>query len=60
MQTNPTPSFSHRPPGEAQPGQVPGPGQHGGGADQAQQPGGGHQGLPEAAHPVQAAAEQGQ
>ena len=45
--------FSHSPSVQTQPGQVPSPGQHGGRLDQDEQPGGGHQGLPEAAVALQ-------
>ena len=45
--------FSHSPSVQTQPGQVPSPGQHGGRLDQDDQPGGGHQGLPEAAVTLQ-------
>ena len=42
--------FSHCPGGEAQPGQVPGPRQHGGHSHQDEQPGGGRQGGCKAGH----------
>ena len=46
--------FSYCPSVQAQPGQVPRPDQYGRRPDQDEQSGGSHQGLPEAAHSLQA------